>query len=114
MGGGAKFFCPLLHFGSLQHCIQTEFEIIVKYLCCCRLLPSLETTDFYDFIFEPTLTGRNLVLYLLFYVQISIRILLLLTIFPVIEIDRPLHCHGKVIVFVSHLFSRTLTLGLWD
>ena len=40
--------------------------------------------------------------------------LLFLTNFPYNEIDRPLHCHGKVIVFVSHLFSRTLTLGLWD
>jgi hypothetical protein len=50
-------------------------------------------------------------LYLLFYVQYSIHIFLLLTYFPYNKIDRPLHCHGKVIVF-SHLFSRTLTLGL--
>ncbi len=65
-------------------------------------------------LYLTTLTGRNLVLYLLFYVQTSTYILLLLTIFPVNKIDRPLHCHGKVIVFVSHLFSRNLTLGLWD
>jgi hypothetical protein len=29
------------------------------------------------------------------------------------EINRSLHCHGKLICVVSHLFSKTLTLGLW-
>jgi len=75
--------------------------------------PSFELTDIYDFIIWPH-DGKYLVFISIVLCTDFYTYLLFLTNFPYIKIDRPLHCHGKVIVFVSHLFSRTLTLGLWD
>jgi hypothetical protein len=82
----------------------------------CRyrpLPPSFESTDFYDFIIWPHWQENSLYIFIVLCTDIYEYFWLFIH-FPVIEIDRPLHCHGKVIVFVSHLFSTTLTLWLWD
>ncbi len=95
-------------FKKTYQCSLLILVFIILYNINCRysrLPPSFEITDIYDFIFDH-IDRKKPCIYLLFYVQTSTFILLLLTIFPVNKIDRALHCHGKVIVlFLSYFIE---------
>ena len=98
----------------LRSFVASSSRIKARGECRFRPLPpSFELTDIYDFIIWPH-DGKYLVFIFIVLCTDFYTYFFLLMYFPNNEIDRPLHCHGKVIVFVSHLFSRTLTLGLWD